>query len=193
LQEKTIQPLGSTKQIAVDVRIITATNDDLVNSVENGDFRQDLYHRINEFKIQLPPLRERDDDLELFITHFINLSNKELGRNVEGISPEAKKILLQYDWPGNLRELKNVIKRMILLTPAGKAGVESLPDEMLFTILQSPKNTDTNLKLLNEANEKEMISKTLQKVKFNKTKAAKLLNIDRKTLYSKIERYGLDN
>jgi len=193
LQEKTIQPLGSTKQIAVDVRIITATNDDLVNSVENGDFRQDLYHRINEFKIQLPPLRERDDDLELFITHFINLSNKELGRNVEGISPEAKKILLQYDWPGNLRELKNVIKRMVLLTPAGKAGVESLPDEMLFTILQSPKNTDTNLKLLNEANEKEMISKTLQKVKFNKTKAAKLLNIDRKTLYSKIERYGLDN
>jgi len=193
LQEKTIQPLGSTKQIAVDVRIITATNDDLVNSVENGDFRQDLYHRINEFKIQLPPLRERDDDLELFITHFINLSNKELGRNVEGISPEAKKILLQYDWPGNLRELKNVIKRMILLTPAGKAGVESLPDEMLFTILQSPKNTDTDLKLLNEANEKEMISKTLQKVKFNKTKAAKLLNIDRKTLYSKIERYGLDN
>ena len=193
LQEKTIQPLGSTKQIAVDVRIITATNDDLVNSVENGDFRQDLYHRINEFKIQLPPLRERDDDLELFITHFINLSNKELGRNVEGISPEAKKILLQYDWPGNLRELKNVIKRMVLLTPAGKAGVESLPDEMLFTILQSPKNTDTDLKLLNEANEKEMISKTLQKVKFNKTKAAKLLNIDRKTLYSKIERYGLDN
>jgi two-component system response regulator HydG len=193
LQEKTIQPLGSTKQVAVDVRIITATNDDLVNSVENGDFRQDLYHRINEFKIQLPPLRERDDDMELFITHFISLSNKELGRNVEGISPEAKKILLQYDWPGNLRELKNVIKRMVLLTPEGKAGVESLPDEMLFTILQSPKNTDTDLKLLNEANEKEMISKTLQKVKFNKTKAAKLLNIDRKTLYSKIERYGLDN
>jgi len=193
LQEKTIQPLGSTKQIAVDVRIITATNDDLVNSVDNGDFRQDLYHRINEFKIQLPPLRERDDDMELFITHFISLSNKELGRNVEGISPEAKKILLQYDWPGNLRELKNVIKRMVLLTPEGKAGVESLPDEMLFTVLQSPKNTDTDLKLLNEANEKEMISKTLQKVKFNKTKAAKLLNIDRKTLYSKIERYGLDN
>jgi two-component system response regulator HydG len=193
LQEKTIQPLGSTKQIAVNIRIITATNDDLLNSVANGDFRQDLYHRINEFKIQLPPLRNRGGDLELFINHFIALSNQELERNVEGISAEAKKILQQYDWPGNLRELKNVIKRMVLLTTSGIAGVESLPDEMLFTVTHAPKAHESDLKLLNETNEKEMIQQTLQKVKFNKSKAAKLLNIDRKTLYSKIERYGLDS
>ena len=193
LQEKTIQPIGSTKQIPVDVRIITATNDDLVNSVSTGDFRQDLYHRINEFKIQLPPLRDRGEDLDLFIRHFTTLSNQELNRNVKSISPEAKKVLQQYDWPGNLRELKNVIKRMVLLTTSDTAGVESLPDEMLFTITHSKSNTESDLKLLNEATEKETIQKTLQQVKFNKSKAAKLLNIDRKTLYSKIDRYGLDS
>jgi two-component system response regulator HydG len=193
LQEKTIQPLGSTKQIPVNVRIVTATNDDLVNSVNNGDFRQDLYHRINEFKIQLSPLREREGDLDLFITHFIGLSNSELDRNVKTVSPEAKKVLHQYDWPGNLRELKNVIKRMVLLTPGAIAGIESLPEEMVFTITHAPRQSESDLKALNETNEKEMIQKTLQKVKFNKSKAAKLLNIDRKTLYSKIERYGLDD
>lgn len=192
LQEKTIQPLGSTKQIPVNVRIITATNDDLLNSVSNGDFRQDLYHRINEFKIQLPPLRERGGDIELFIDHFIRLSNKELDRNVKSISPEAKKVLHQYDWPGNLRELKNVIKRMVLLTTNAIAGIESLPDEMLFTVTHNPRPSESDLKLLHETNEKEMIQKTLQKVRYNKSKAAKLLNIDRKTLYSKIDRYGLD-
>jgi len=193
LQEKTIQPIGSTKQIPVNVRIITATNDDLVNSVSNGDFRQDLYHRVNEFKIQLPPLRDRGDDLELFITHFITLSNQELKRNVQSISPQAKKVLQQYDWPGNLRELRNVIKRMVLLTTSSTAGIETLPDEMLFTVTHSKATSESDLKLLNEATEKEMIQKTLHQVKFNKSKAAKLLNIDRKTLYSKIERYGLDS
>jgi two-component system response regulator HydG len=193
LQEKTIQPIGSTKQIPVDVRIITATNDDLVNSVSNGDFRQDLYHRINEFKIQLPPLRDRGEDLNLFIRHFITLSNNELNRNVKSILPEAKKVLQEYDWPGNLRELKNVIKRMVLLTTSDTAGVESLPDEMLFTVTHSRSTSESDLKLLNEATEKETIQKTLHQVKFNKSKAAKLLNIDRKTLYSKIDRYGLDS
>ncbi len=193
LQEKTIQPLGSTKSVAVNVRIITATNDDLLNSVSDGGFRQDLYHRINEFKIQLSPLRDRASDLDLFIDHFINLANKELERNVEAVSAEARKTLQQYDWPGNLRELKNVIKRMVLLTPSAIAGMESLPDEMLFTITHTTKVQEADLKLLNGANEKEMIQKTLLKVKFNKSQAAKLLNIDRKTLYSKIARYGLDS
>jgi two-component system response regulator HydG len=193
IQEKKIQSLGSTKPIPVNIRIITATNDDLVNSVSMGDFRQDLYHRINEFKIQLQPLRERLSDLELFTNHFLTLSNRELDRNVSGISAEAKKILEQYDWPGNLRELKNVIKRMVLLTRSAVAGVESLPEEMLFTITHAQAASGSDLKSVNETNEKEIIQKTLQKVKFNKSKAAKLLNIDRKTLYVKIERYGLDS
>ncbi len=194
LQEKTVQPLGSTKPVKVDVRLITATNDDLTGSVTQGDFRQDLYHRINEFKLQIPALRNRGDDLAVFIKHFIQLSNGELQRQVKDISPEVKKILHRYDWPGNLRELRNVIKRMVLLTPAAIAGVDSLPDEMLLTITQAQTAPvpESNLKLVNEANERELIQRTLEKVRYNKSKAAKLLNIDRKTLYSKIERYGLD-
>ncbi|MDB4921723.1 sigma-54 dependent transcriptional regulator [Mucilaginibacter sp.] len=194
LQEKVIQPLGSNKQIPVNVRIITATNDDLVNSVSGGDFRQDLYHRINEFKIQLSPLRARGSDIDTFIKHFINLANTELGRNVSNLSPEAKEILHKYDWPGNLRELKNVIKRMVLLSHDDIAGADTLPDEMLFSVSNNiPQNRESDLKAQNEVNEKQLIQKTLIQVKYNKSKAAKLLNIDRKTLYSKIERYGLDS
>ena len=192
LQERIIQPIGSTKTTKVDVRIITATNDDLKTSVANGSFREDLYHRLNEFKIQLPALRERGKDLELFISHFINLSNKELQRNVQHLSSQAKELLLQYDWPGNLRELKNVIKRMVLLTPGDTAEIGSLPDEMIIAINQAPKPSGSDLKAINEVNEKALILETLLKVKYNKSKAAKLLNIDRKTLYSKMERYEIE-
>jgi two-component system response regulator HydG len=193
LQEKTIQPIGSNKQIPVNVRIIAATNDDLVNSVNAGDFRQDLYHRINEFKIQLSPLRLRRNDMGIFINYFTKQANAELSRAVTDISPEAKEILYKYDWPGNLRELKNVIKRMVLLSHHNVAGIETLPDEMLFTVSDSlTVAPDSDLKAQNEINEKNLIQKTLHQVKYNKSKAAKLLNIDRKTLYSKIERYGLD-
>lgn len=194
LQEKTIQPLGSNKQIPVNVRIITATNDDLVNSVSGGDFRQDLYHRINEFKIQLSPLRARGNDIDIFIRHFIKLANTELNRNVNSLSAEAKEILHKYDWPGNLRELKNVIKRMVLLSHTEIAGVDTMPDEMLFSVSNHVhQNRESDLKAQNEVNEKQLIQKTLIQVKYNKSRAAKLLNIDRKTLYSKIERYGLDS
>jgi two-component system response regulator HydG len=192
LQERVIQPLGTTKTIPVDVRIIAATNDDLNNSVQNGDFREDLYHRLNEFKIQLPALRDRGKDLDLFINHFISLSNKELERKVQHVSADAKDILLKYDWPGNLRELKNVIKRMVLLTTGEEATADALPDEMILAINQVQKTTGTDLKAINELNERAMIMETLMKVKYNKSKAAKLLNIDRKTLYSKMERYEIE-
>ncbi len=194
LQERVIQPIGSTKQIAVDVRIITATNDDLMESVAKGNFREDLYHRINEFKIQMPPLRERGKDLNLFIQHFIKKSNAELDRNVKDISAEAKSILLKYDWPGNLRELQNVIKRMVLLTPGEIADTTSLPEEMTFAISQSDyvKPQVSGLKEQNEVNEKLLIIETLQKVRYNKSKAAQLLNIDRKTLYNKMDKYGIE-
>lgn len=192
LQERIIQPLGSTKKIPVDVRIITATNDDLLNSIQQGEFREDLYHRLNEFKILLPALRERGKDLELFIDHFVSLSNIELERSVKYIEPEAKELLLKYDWPGNLRELGNVIKRMVLLTKDETATIDTLPDEMRLAIHQSPKASGSDLKATNEINEKHLITETLIKVKYNKSKAAKLLNIDRKTLYSKMERYGIE-
>ncbi|HEY4198531.1 MAG TPA: sigma-54 dependent transcriptional regulator [Mucilaginibacter sp.] len=193
LQEKVIQPLGSNRTIPVNVRIITATNDDLLNSINNDGFRQDLYHRVNEFKLQLAPLRERGSELDLFIKHFIQLANFELGRRVKNIAPEVKTVLHEYDWPGNLRELKNVVKRMVLLTPGEVAGTASLPDEMLWSIpANAAKASPSDLKAQNEVNEKTLIQKTLQQVKYNKSKAAKLLNIDRKTLYSKMERYGID-
>lgn len=193
LQERVIQPLGSNKQIPVDVRIITATNDDLANSMKNGEFREDLYHRINEFKIQLPPLRERGADLELFIELFIKLSNEELNRNVKELDKETRNLLLKYDWPGNLRELRNVIKRMVLLTSGSTATADSLADEMKIAVANEvPLDNPSDLKAVNESNEKALISETLTKVKYNKSKAAKLLNIDRKTLYAKMERYGID-
>ena len=193
LQERVIQPLGSTKQIPVNVRIVTATNDDLANSIQQGEFREDLYHRLNEFKIQLPPLRERGGDLELFINHFVQLANRDLERNVKSVSTEAKSLLLQYDWPGNLRELSNVIKRMVLLSPGEVAQVEALPDEMMIAVHQQTQpGSSSDLKAVNEQNEKTLIAETLVKVKHNKSKAAKMLNIDRKTLYAKMERYGIE-
>lgn len=193
LQERIIQPLGSTKQIQVDVRIITATNDDLASSMQQGEFREDLYHRLNEFKIQLPPLRDRGSDLELFINHFIQLSNRDLNRNVKSISADAKALLLNYDWPGNLRELSNVIKRMVLLTQGDVAKIEALPDEMMISVNQQTAiGNSSDLKAVNEQNEKTLITETLLRVRHNKSKAAKILNIDRKTLYAKMERYGIE-
>lgn len=192
LQERVIQPLGSNKLINVDVRIIVATNDELNNTMKTGEFREDLYHRLNEFKIIIPPLRERGKDLELFIQHFVNIANKELNRNVSEIAPDTKALLLKYDWPGNLRELRNVIKRMVLLSPDGVATMQSLPEEMTIAVEQVQLPNSSDLKAINEVNEKNLIIETLNKVKHNKSKAAKILNIDRKTLYSKMEKYSID-
>lgn len=192
LQEREIQPIGSTQRIRVDVRIITATNEDLVFATNKGSFREDLYHRLNEFKMQVPALRERGEDLEIFTQHFMQLANQELGRNVRNLSSGVLTVLRQYDWPGNLRELKNVMRRMVLLTEGEKAGIESLPDEMTFSVNQMPKQQSTDLKALNEVNEKELILEILRQVKNNKSKAARLLNIDRKTLYKKMEKYEIE-
>lgn len=190
LQERVIQPIGSTQQIRVDVRIITATNEIL--QAGKGNFREDLYHRLNEFKMEVPPLRERDEDLEIFTQHFIKMANQELGKHIKRLSSGALTTFRQYDWPGNLRELKNVIRRMVLLTDGETAGMESLPDEMTLSVNQMPKVQGTDLKALNEVNEKELIQEILRQVKNNKSKAARLLNIDRKTLYKKMEKYQIE-
>ncbi|MES2689289.1 MAG: sigma-54 dependent transcriptional regulator [Bacteroidota bacterium] len=194
LQEKVVQPVGSNKHLKVDVRIIAATNDDLLKSVTDGMFREDLYHRVNEFKLKIPPLRERGTDLKEFVDFFIHKSNLELGRNVKGFSEEVIAIFKQYDWPGNLRELKNVVKRAVLLTKGEMAGVDALPEEM--TSMNTSRKViaagTSDLKAIQETNEREMIVKTLQKVRFNKSKAAQLLNIDRKTLYLKMAKYQIE-
>lgn len=198
IQERVIQPVGSNKEIKVDVRILTATNDDLAEAVKKGNFREDLYHRLNEFKLQVPAVRERSEDLQEFLNFFRELANQELSRNVTGFDAQVSEIFRMYEWPGNLREMKNVIKRAVLLTTDGIIKVNALPSEMLETVRnpQPKASADApqiyDLKALQETQEKEMIIKTLQEVRFNKSKAARILNIDRKTLYLKIEKYGIE-
>jgi len=194
LQEKVIQPVGSNHTVNIDVRIIAATNEDLLLKVKNGSFREDLYHRLNEFKILVPALRQRKNDLAQFVQHFISLSNVELGKNVKTVSTEVMQIFIQYDWPGNLRELKNIIKRAVLLSKGYIIEKDVLPEEMILESLDNhPVQSEFDLKALQEINEREMIIKTLQEVKYNKSKAARLLNIDRKTLYMKMAKYNIDD
>jgi two-component system, NtrC family, response regulator HydG len=197
IQERVISPLGSNKVVRVDVRIITATNDDLSESVRNGQFREDLYHRLNEFKLQVPPLRERSVDLDEFLDFFRGGANQELGREVKGFTAEVLEVFKKYDWPGNLRELRNVVKRAILLTEEEWVGIQALPGEMIMAARNpvskpQPAEPIYDLKALQETQEREMIIKTLQEVRYNKSKAARILNIDRKTLYLKMEKYGIE-
>lgn len=191
LQERVINPVGSQKKIHVDVRIITASNDDLAMIVKNGKFREDLYHRLNEFKIDVPPLRQRGKDLNIFIDHFVNLANKELGKKVKGLSKETQRIFSDYEWPGNLRELKNTIKRAVLLSEIDIIEKELLPVEMIDEAVNNPYKSEFDLKANQEVNERELIIKTLHEVKHNKSKAARLLNIDRTTLYFKLAKYNI--
>jgi len=188
LQERKIKRVGSNHEIEVDLRIITATNEDLNDAVEKGTFREDLYHRLNEFSIHIPSLEQRYDDLILFAEHFLEKANSGLNKNVHGFSNEVWDVFRQYHWPGNLRELQNVVKRAVLLTTEDEVNLQVLPKE----VIQSngkPLNTDNFSK---SEFEKDRIIKALKKTNFNKSKAAKLLQVTRKTLYNKINHYNLD-
>lgn len=196
IQERIVQPLGTTKQIQVDVRIITATNDDLYEQAKNGMFREDLYYRLNEFKLHVPAVRNRPDDLEEFMDFFRNQANAELARNTTGFSEELVQLFRKYDWPGNLREMKNVIKRAVLVSGEGEIGMLALPPEMVDAVNKPVTGVlaDSNtydLKVIQELQERDLITKTLAEVRYNKSKAARLLNIDRKTLYLKMEKYNI--
>ncbi|TCK85286.1 sigma-54-dependent transcriptional regulator [Albibacterium bauzanense] len=194
LQERIIQPIGANKQIKVDVRVIAATNDDLLGSSAGGDFREDLYHRINEFEIHVPPLRERGNDLNLFVDFFMKKANEELERDVKQLDEEVIAVFESYEWPGNLRELKNVVKRMVLLTQGDTVQVSALPEDMVQSLKNNINSYDISgddLKSKSEAHERQLIIEVLQKVKYNKSKAAQLLNIDRKTLYNKLDKYQI--
>lgn len=192
IQERTIQPVGSNQTVRPDVRIICATNDDLYASVQQGAFREDLYHRLNEFSIAIPALRERREDMDLFVHHFIQQANAELGKQVKGVEDKVKVLFYAYDWPGNLRELGNIIRRSVLLTSGDNITMDTLPDEMIPVAETGAQHTVTDLKQLKELTEKELIEKTLRDAGFNKSKAARLLNIDRKTLYYKMAMYGIE-
>jgi two-component system response regulator HydG len=193
LQERVIQPIGANRMIKVDVRVIAATNVELIGN-DSVNFREDLYHRINEFEILVPALRDRGADLFVFTNFFINEANVELGKSVTSISDEVKVLFEKYDWPGNIRELKNVIKRMILLTNGFVAEVSALPDYMVYSVKNKDEiqlESGDDLKSQSEAHERKLILEVLEKVKYNKSKAAQLLNIDRKTLYNKLEKYNI--
>ncbi len=188
LQERRIKPVGSNTEIVVDVRILSATNEDLMKAVSEGKFREDLYHRLNEFSIHIPSLRERREDLFLFTEHFLNQANESLGKEVVGLSKEVEQAFKNYAWPGNLRELKNVIKRSVLLTNSNLIPLEVIPREVLFSQNKGKETFDFS----KESNEKQLILNALKEADFNKTKAAKLLNITRKTLYNKMDHYQID-
>lgn len=194
IQERKIRKIGSNKDVEVDVRIITASNEDLMQAVQKGSFREDLYHRLNEFSLHVAPLRQRKDDILLFSKFFLDKANGELGKDIEGFSDNVKEVFLRYSWPGNLREMKNVIKRAVLLTRSGLVQTNALPSE----ILSQPEKQSTDeaqdegLKALTGKTEKELIMATLEKVKYNKSKAAQLLNIDRKTLYNKLKQFDIN-
>ena len=196
LQERTVNRVGENKDIRIDVRIIAATNEPLVNMVKENNFRDDLYHRINEFKIKVPPLRERPEDIVVFADYFREQANDELDKSVKDFDDEVKKILQNYEWMGNLRELRNVVKRSVLLCDNEVVESIHIPDEIRcpghFSEESTDPRSDVDLKEASHHAERQVILDALHKADFNKSRAAKILKIDRKTLYNKINKFNID-
>ena len=187
LQERKVKPIGSNQEIAISVRLISATNENLRQAIEKGDFREDLYHRINEFTIRIPDLKERKEDLLLFANHFLDLANSELQKDIIGFDNDTMQLFQSYSWPGNLRQMKNVIKYATLLATGRYITRKELPEELTENL-----SSHTNIQLKNVEHERDLIRKALQECGNNKTRAAQLLGIDRKTLYNKLKIYQLD-
>ena len=187
LQERKIKPVGSNHEVQVDIRVIAATNEDLAEAVKNGEFREDLYHRLNEFSIKAPRLSERKHDIMVFANHFLAQANEDLEKEIEGFDQDVVDLFRNYDWPGNLREMKNIIKRSVLLEKSNVIHFDVLPHEM-----QEAAAETSTLAGYTKENEEEAIKQALEKANYNKSKAAKLLDIDRKTLYNKLKLYNID-
>ncbi|MEP7250828.1 MAG: sigma-54 dependent transcriptional regulator [Ginsengibacter sp.] len=206
IQERKFKRVGGTKEMDIDVRIIVASNENLQEAYQKGKFREDLYHRFNEFSIHLPPLRKRRDDIPLFADFFLDKTNSELNKVIEGYEDDVMEMFINYNWPGNLREFRNVVRRAVLLTPSGKINSKVLPWEITNARLHAggshdsanvstatrtdgglPKEVD--LKDAAAKAEYDAIMNVLKEVNFNKTRAAEILKIDRKTLYNKIKIY----
>jgi len=188
IQERKIKRIGSNKEVDVNVRILTATNENLLAAIEKGTFREDLYHRINEFSIEIPSLNDREEDLILFANYFLNKANSNLNKNVLGFKDDVLIAFRRYNWPGNLRELQNTVKRAALLTVGDYIEKEALPKEIIF----GKKNLNLENEFSKDAYEKKQILKALKETNFNKSKAAKLLQVTRKTLYNKINYHDLN-
>ena len=189
LHDRRIRPVGSNKEIEVNVRLISATNENLQKAIEKGNFREDLFHRINEFTLRMPSLKERQEDILLFANFFLDQANHELDRHLIGFDAAASNALQTYSWPGNLRQLKNIVKRATLLAQGSYITLTELGYELVESSCASP--TSTSLSLHDEATEKKRILEALQQTGNNKSKAALLLGIDRKTLYNKLKLYNI--
>lgn len=188
LEERKVHPVGSSADVPFDVRIISATNENLKEAVADGRFREDLYHRLNEFSIYALPLRERKDDIMVFANYFLDKANEELGKQVAGFDDEVTRIFNTYAWPGNLRELRNIVKRATLLTQGKLISKMCLPPELSQKPVEQEKSMGTRREM-----EIELIKDALQKCRNNKSEAARMLQIDRKTLYNKLKSYGLED
>ncbi|MFT4072683.1 MAG: sigma-54 dependent transcriptional regulator [Dysgonamonadaceae bacterium] len=188
VQEMKVRPVGASTDIHVDVRLIVATNEDLETAIMEGRFREDLYHRLNEFMLIVPPLRDRIGDIPQFVKFFLKKANEELNKNLLGCTDDCMRILESYSWPGNLRELRNTIRRMALFAKSDYITLDNLPEFILKKVEEEP-SVDLSLK---PKDEKLQIENAIKVAKGNKTLAAQLLKIDRKTLYNKIHLYGIN-
>lgn len=188
LQERKIKRIGSNKEIEIDIRLVAATNEDLEKAISKGAFRNDLYHRISEFTIHMPELKDLKQDIMLYANFFLDSANRELGKNVIGFDDNVMQLFLNYDWPGNLRQMKNTVMRATLLTQGEYITMDSLPRELSLHKVVVEKSA-----LLHDpADEKERILSALKNAGGNKSMAAKLLGVDRKTLYNKLKLYDIE-
>jgi len=194
LQEREIQRVGGVKTIKIDVRIISATNIDLKKAIKEGRFREDLYYRLNVVPIEIPPLRERKEDISLLVRYFLGIFNREFGKKINNISPQAMEAFVNYRWPGNVRELRNIIERLVVLTREEVISHERLPLDILLTVETGEVEVGKEGILLKEAREqfeKQFILAVLEKVNWNQTEAAKILGIHRNTLIMKTQNLGI--
>jgi two-component system response regulator AtoC len=194
LQEETIRRLGDTKDAKVDVRIVAATHRDLAAEVKAGRFREDLYYRINVLPVHIPPLRGRKDDIPLLVDHFVTRNNARLGTHIRGVSPEARKLLVEYPWPGNVRELENTIERAMVLAEGEVLDAADLPErlrESLDPVQAQLATGELSIKKTSAAIEEILIRRALQKTKGNRTRAAEVLEISHRALLYKIKDYKI--
>jgi two-component system response regulator HydG len=205
IQERKFRRVGGSKEMSLDIRVIVASNENLQDAYRKGKFREDLYHRFNEFSIIIPPLRNRKDDIPLFADFFLQKAKSELNKDIEGFEPEVVKLFMDYSWPGNLREFRNVIRRAALLNSSRLISAKTLPWEITNAVAFVPSgdnnhnnsapaatvNKESDLRNAASLAEYETIMNVLKQVNFNKTKAAEILKIDRKTLYNKLKGHEL--
>ncbi len=192
IQERKARKLGGNEEYPISCRIIAATNENLRESSFAGKFREDLYHRLNEFSIHIFPLRQRKEDILFYSLRFLDFSSNEFEKENIILSQPVKEILQNYEWPGNLRELKNVIRRAVLLTRDNEITVQQLPNEIQTPLSEEKITVPTQLNEAKEQSEKEIIINTLEQTKYNKAKTARILGIDRKTLYNKLHKYNIE-